>query len=136
MADWTEQELIQLKSLHDRYLDDGFSGAALADKIAGKIGRTADGVKMKLFNHFKLGLTKPNVKGKRGRARKKVPVDSEVMEDQCNTDPAVHPYFIAADILSNKPGVNAEVRDGVCYRNGHPWPAMKFLAEAGVELPQ
>ena len=51
-----------------------------------------------------------------------------------NIDTGTHPYYIAARILDAKPGISAEVRDGVCYRNGHPWPAMKFLAEAGVEL--
>lgn len=135
MANWKPRELDQLKALHDRFLDDGFSGAELAEKIAEKIGRTPDGVKMKLFKHFKLGLAKPNAKGKRGRARKSVQVDKQVMQDQCNMDATVHPYFIAADILNGKPGVNAEVRDGVCYRNSQPVPAMKFLAEAGLELP-
>lgn len=51
-----------------------------------------------------------------------------------NIDTGTHPYYRAARILDAKPGISAEVREGVCYRNGHPWPAMKFLAEAGVEL--
>lgn len=51
-----------------------------------------------------------------------------------NIDTGTHPYYRAARILDAKPGISAEVRDGVCYRNGHPWPAMKFLVEAGVEL--
>lgn len=50
-----------------------------------------------------------------------------------NIDTSTHPYYIAARILDAKPGISAEIRDGVCYRNGHPWPAMKFLSEAGVE---
>ena len=53
-----------------------------------------------------------------------------------NIDTSTHPYYIAARILDAKPGISAEVREGVCYRNGHPWPAMKFLEEAGVELAQ
>lgn len=62
------------------------------------------------------------------------PVKIEPKQHNVNT--GRHPYYIAARILDRKPGVTAEVRDGVCYRNGFPWPAMKFLAEAGVELPQ
>lgn len=50
-----------------------------------------------------------------------------------NIDTSKHPYYRAASILTEK-GIPAEVREGVCYRNGFPWPAMKFLAEAGVEL--
>ena len=51
-----------------------------------------------------------------------------------NIDTGTHPYYRAARILDAKPGISAEVREGICYRNGFPWPAMKFLAEAGVEL--
>ncbi len=57
-----------------------------------------------------------------------------VLADQHNIDTGTHPYYRAARILDAKPGISAEVREGVCYRNGRPWPAMKFLAEAGVEL--
>jgi hypothetical protein len=53
-----------------------------------------------------------------------------------NIDTGKHPYYIAARILDEMPGMTAEVRDGVCFLNGFPYPAMKFLEDAGVELPQ
>ncbi|WP_417790680.1 hypothetical protein [Terasakiella pusilla] len=71
------------------------------------------------------------------RRRKTAEAESkaeEVRSGNFNIDIAEHPYYIAASILNRKPGIKAEVRNGVCYRNGFPWSAAKFLAEAGVQL--
>lgn len=118
-------------------LDDGIDRNEILDRIGKRFNLSRAGVATSLSRN---GVTFPEEHYHTKKVRKKEKEAQEhidlVSSISANIDTGKHPYYVAARILDEKPGKTAEVRDGVCFLNGFPCPAVRFLAEAGMEFPQ
>ena len=133
----TDEQRKNLVRMVNSLLDEGTERNDILQLVAKRFNISRTGA---ITSISRSGIHLPVVCTFTQRAKKKdVAANNQVEKVKSmsvNIDTGKHPYYIAARILDEMPGKTAEVRDGVCFLNGFPYPAMKFLADAGVELPQ